>query len=231
MSKQSTIAVSEKANLFERMTILSLNPLLGYVDDFETPENLQNFLGGCDLSEIPEAKIGLTDAGVKSDYRSSKEKRYPVGENVFVDNLRGRVTALLNIPEELCETPALLHYPTGGEYKKHLDACSLRESFISKRPKPLVRVYTGILYLNDNFEGGMTEFPALDVTIAPKAGRLVVWQNMPGGSTGTHPMSIHAGLPVTGGEKSILSFWMATPMSMRELEQMRSERKEVSVLL
>ncbi|MGB0900187.1 prolyl hydroxylase family protein [Halocynthiibacter sp.] len=229
MSEQSVTAVPEQADLLERIKILSLNPLLGYVDDFVRPEKLQVFLNGLDPRAFAEAKIGLTDEKVKTEYRSSKEKRFAVGENAFVDKLRERVTALLNLPEELCEEPALLHYKTGGEYKQHIDACSFRDGIESKRARPLVRIYTGILYLNDDFEGGMTEFPRLGTSVHPKAGRLVVWQNMPGGSTGIHPMSLHAGLPVTSGEKSILSFWMATPMSMRELTQMQRERQDGSV--
>jgi len=72
------------------------------------------------------------------------------------------------------------------------------------------RFFTAITYLNDAFEGGATSFPHVGVEIAPKAGRLVLWSNTTPGDISPHPKSAHAGMPVTSGEKNILTFWLRT---------------------
>lgn len=55
-------------------------------------------------------------------------------------------------------------------------------------------------YLNDVAEGGETAFPDLDVRIAPKTGRLLVFP--------PYWMFQHAGLPPLSGDKYILSTYL-----------------------
>ena len=49
--------------------------------------------------------------------------------------------------------------------------------------------------------GQMTE------TFAPKKGSILVWKNVLPGTTKVHPLSLHAGRPVTGGEKYASNLW------------------------
>jgi hypothetical protein len=90
-----------------------------------------------------------------------------------------------------CRDAEIVRYSTGGEFKPHTD--SHRES--------AHRALTVIIYLNDDFGGGGTAFPLLDYTCQPRTGRVVVFPtNM-----------LHAGLPVTTGEKEIIVFWVSYP--------------------
>ena len=38
-------------------------------------------------------------------------------------------------------------------------------------------MFSGLMYLTDGFKGGETIFPHLNVSIAPRAGRLVFFRN------------------------------------------------------
>jgi prolyl 4-hydroxylase len=55
-------------------------------------------------------------------------------------------------------------------------------------------------YLNDVAEGGETHFPQLELSVAPKAGRLVVFP--------PYWMYQHEGLPPTSGDKYIVSTYL-----------------------
>ncbi len=41
-----------------------------------------------------------------------------------------------------------------------------------------VRILTVFLYLNDVEEGGGTNFPRLNLTVAPKLGRVLIWPSV-----------------------------------------------------
>ena len=64
-----------------------------------------------------------------------------------------------------------------------------------------------MIYLNDDFEGGETHFPSLNLVVKPKKGKLVIWDNVnEDGSLDFN--SLHAGLPVKKGFKYIAVIWI-----------------------
>jgi prolyl 4-hydroxylase len=65
------------------------------------------------------------------------------------------------------------------------------------------RTYTAIIYLNDDFEGGYTKFPKMQLTLTPRAGAMVYWDNQDRGRQ--DKMMLHEGSRVTGGTKYILT--------------------------
>lgn len=65
------------------------------------------------------------------------------------------------------------------------------------------RVGTGIFYFNDDFEGGETYFPKLDVEIKPKAGSLLYFEQ--GYDEETNWSTIHESKVITKGCKWIAS--------------------------
>ena len=64
------------------------------------------------------------------------------------------------------------------------------------------RVMATMLYLNDDFDGGETEFLYLHRRIQPKTGRFVIWR-----AGFTH---IHRGNPPLSGEKFLAASWLET---------------------
>ncbi len=68
------------------------------------------------------------------------------------------------------------------------------------------RFATILVYLQDVKEGGETKFPKLGISVKPKRGRLLVWNNMrPDGSC--DPTSIHNAAKVVDGHKVIIQRW------------------------
>jgi len=55
--------------------------------------------------------------------------------------------------------------------------------------------------------GGATAFPKAGVTVQPKSGRAVVFDNLREDGS-PEPDSLHAGLPVERGEKWLATLWI-----------------------
>jgi hypothetical protein len=86
------------------------------------------------------------------------------------------------------EGTQLVRYSPGGHYIPHSDVGRLTMN----------RYYSVLCYLNDDFEGGSTQFPNLDYSVTPRSGKAVIF-----------PSSyLHGGEPVTSGEKYILVTWI-----------------------
>ena len=126
----------------------------------------------------------------------------------MIEDIRNRVSKAVNIPTSHMESFHVIRYKVGGEYKEHVDYFppehELAESHLVNGGQ---RTTTAIMYLNDNFEGGETEFPRMSLKIQPKKGKLVVWKNV---DLMNSPMesSLHAGLPVKSGVKYLSTLWI-----------------------
>lgn len=83
----------------------------------------------------------------------------------------------------------LVRYPPGGFFMLHRDA--------SEDPKEW-RKLSVVVYLNDDFGGGATRFPALELDVLPRTGYALTFP----------PHHVHEGAPVERGVKYILSFWL-----------------------
>jgi len=80
---------------------------------------------------------------------------------------------ITGVPEPNAEYLQLLRYEKDQFYHVHND-------FIPHQlQRPCgVRILTFYIYLSDVEEGGETSFPLLNVTVAPKAGRAVLWPSV-----------------------------------------------------
>ena len=70
------------------------------------------------------------------------------------------------------------------------------------------RVVTMIIYLNDDFTGGTTEFPNLKQEYFPKKGNALLFYSLQKNGDKCHPLSLHAGTPVKTGHKYIANVWL-----------------------
>ena len=62
----------------------------------------------------------------------------------------------------------MVYYTGGTEYNDHHDAFNADTDEGKKHLKRGQRIYTALGYLNDVEEGGSTEFPDLNISVAPK---------------------------------------------------------------
>jgi hypothetical protein len=122
--------------------------------------------------------------------------------------LRARMAAVLGrrIPE--MEATAVLHYSAGQRYGAHFDFLDpalpgCREE-VSARGQ---RVATFLVYLNEDFEGGETEFPTAGIRFKGRKGDAIFFPNVDENGTPDR-RTLHAGLSPTRGEKWLLSQWV-----------------------
>lgn len=92
---------------------------------------------------------------------------------------------------------------TGDVFVLHYD--SYNEEIRALEPYGQ-RIITGLVYLNDDFEGGLTVFPKVDKTVVPKKAKMALFTNVHDDLT-LDEESIHRATEVQNGNKSILNVW------------------------
>lgn len=99
-----------------------------------------------------------------------------------------------------CERLQVLRYVPGGFYKPHQDAFSDDKN---------MRMHTCIIALNDDYNGGETEFPEIGKKYKLKKGDMLLFDTLNDWGVIT-PKALHSGNPVTSGEKWICNLWIRT---------------------
>lgn len=119
-----------------------------------------------------------------------------------------RAGALLGLPIQGMEPTSVLHYRPGEEFKPHYDFLDPRNpAFAAEIGKAGQRIATFLVYLNDDFEGGETDFSKANVRFKGKKGDAILFHNVDArGSPDFN--TLHAGLAPTSGEKWLLSQWI-----------------------
>jgi hypothetical protein len=128
--------------------------------------------------------------------------------DLVVVAVQEKLARAARVPLHWGEPPNLLHYAPGQEYRPHFDFIDPRVAAFQRELAVLgQRIATCLVYLNDDFEGGETEFPHVGWRHRGKPGDAIVFNNVTsqGLPDGT---SLHAGRPPTRGEKWVLSLWL-----------------------
>jgi len=120
-----------------------------------------------------------------------------------------RIAAAIGVPLAQQEPTNILHYARGEQYVPHFDFFTEAEEagFAHELRTIGQRICTVLVYLNDGYEGGETDFPRLDWRFKGKPGDALIFWNLSADGQ-RELMSLHAGLPVTKGEKWLLSKWV-----------------------
>ncbi|HEX2762601.1 MAG TPA: 2OG-Fe(II) oxygenase [Allosphingosinicella sp.] len=128
--------------------------------------------------------------------------------DVIVEVLRARIAATSNLPVPVFETPQVMRYAVGQAFHPHYDYLDPNEpgdrAQLQRRGQ---RIATFLLYLNDDFEGGETAFPAIGLSHRGRKGDGLLFANVDDRGA-PEPKALHAGTPPTRGEKWILSQWV-----------------------
>jgi hypothetical protein len=94
-----------------------------------------------------------------------------------------------NFHFDYTEPAQILKYAINDEFKPHHD-----------HNKHTPRIFSAVLYLNDSFQGGETEFPLFDLKIKPEVGKLIIFP-------ANYAYQHMAKSPING-EKYSAVFWM-----------------------
>ena len=122
--------------------------------------------------------------------------------------LRERIAAATGLPSGAQEPTQILHYAVGQRFDRHFDFLDPNHpghaADVAQRGQ---RIVTFLIYLNDNFDGGGTQFPRADITFKGAAGDGLMFTNVDRAGA-PDPLSLHAGTPPTRGEKWLMSQWV-----------------------
>jgi len=186
---------------------LSTDPQVRAIDSFISP-------AVCDWI-IARARGRLTrarvyDAVSQQEFvattRTNSAANFSLAEVELVDVLvQARMSWTCGLPPSHMEAPAVLHYEAGEEASNHFDFVDPNiPNYSAEIARNGQRVATFLVYLNDDYEGGETNFPTLGFRHKGRRGGALVFVNALANMEPDMRM-LHAGLPPTRGEKWIVS--------------------------
>lgn len=128
-----------------------------------------------------------------------------VGSELIHLLVQRRMEAACRIPICNMEANAILHYAPGEEIQDHFDFVDPGlPNYAREIEKNGQRVLTFLIYLNDDYEDGETEFTELGIVHKGRKGEGLFFVNaLPDGSSDLRTK--HAGRPPRGGEKWVIS--------------------------
>lgn len=123
-----------------------------------------------------------------------------------VVNIVQRIVQVTGLHKDMFEPIQVLRYTPGQRYALHHDHSHADSA--DNRPAG-ARALTFFLYLSDVEEGGQTLFPHLNISISPKRGRAVLWQNTKGDTyQDMDERMYHEASPVLQGVKYAANIWI-----------------------
>lgn len=185
--------------------LLFLIVLLAYLlPIYPKPVVIENFLSENERIHIKqEAKSKLQASTVDKDRRVDEQIRksetaWLSTEDPIVRSVVERCVSRTDRPIENCENLQVLRYKEGGHYNPHQDV------FYQDKNK---RLYTFIIALNDEYEGGETAFPYLNEKYKLNAGDALFFHTLDNYGLDTTD-ALHGGQPVKSGEKWVCNLWV-----------------------
>jgi len=131
------------------------------------------------------------------DFRKSETVLFAISDPI-ANRISRKCAGLTNKPITHCEKLQVVRYKEGGYYKYHYDIC---ETNVNNQ-----RLYTFIIALND-YEGGETEFPQLNVEYKLKKGDALFFHTLDNHECDTS-LALHSGKYVKSVEKWICNLWV-----------------------
>jgi prolyl 4-hydroxylase len=159
--------------------------------------------------ERPMVRDVRTGQGVPDPIRTALSTGFGLSDtDVVIVLTQTRLQRASGLMVHQQEAPFLLSYEPGQEYKPHFD---FMDPGIAAFQNQLAimgqRVATCFTYLNEDYDGGETDFPRIGWRFRGKAGDALLFANVTSNRQ-PDPMTLHAGLPVTRGRKYLLSQWI-----------------------
>jgi prolyl 4-hydroxylase len=162
------------------------------------------------------AMVALVDADLKPsqvfrsgsdpEFRTSLTCNLPRSQELVLA-VEQRMAGLLGIALEQSETLQGQRYTPGQQFKGHHDYFTGGKSYSAAvAQEGGQRTWTAMVFLNEPEVGGSTNFERAGVSVPPRTGTLLTWNNM--GRDGLpNSFTRHEGSRVEGGTKHVLTKW------------------------
>lgn len=122
--------------------------------------------------------------------------------------VQARIAAATGLPTIVMELTKVLHYAPGQAFFPHYDFIDPHDTaFTAERQLRGQRLVTFLLYLNEGYEGGETDFPTAGIRYKGRTGDALYFANVDVNGDPDR-RTLHAGLAPATGEKWLLSQWI-----------------------
>lgn len=193
-----------------KVGIVSASPRIAAVEDCASPDVCDWLIARARTRLGPARVFDLLSGGPAHEpVRDNSECHFGVDDgDLILQFLRSRIAAVTELFVAGMEAPAVLHYTAGQRFLPHYDFLDdTHPGHVTEIARGGQRVLTFLLSLNDDYEGGETQFPILGKRYRGRRGNaLFFWNVEPDGTPDKR--LLHAGLPPTLGEKWMLSQWI-----------------------
>lgn len=171
--------------------------------DFMNPDECQRMIAMIDQVARPSS---VFDVEYGADYRTSYSGDVDP-HDPFVRKISRRIDDLLGIESEWGETVQGQRYLPGQHFSPHCDWFYTEAEYWPKEAaRGGQRSWTAMVYLNPVEGGGSTDFTQIGLSVEPKPGAILLWNNNdPDGAP--NRWTIHSGTQVTAGAKYIITKW------------------------
>ena len=148
--------------------------------------------------------VGAEGKSVYEESRTSSTSNLPSTDTI-VNKIHNKIASLLGLPISRGESLQGQLYEPGQYFKPHNDAFG-ENSYKTHCLYSGNRTNTLMIYLNDDFTGGHTNFPNINKKIQPELGKAVTWENL---DENKKPLNdaLHEGCEVESGTKYIVTSW------------------------
>ena len=173
------------------------------VRDFLDPDECAGMIALIDSNRVPSRLLAPSG---DPEFRTSESCNLdPTDE--LVQRVETKLTALTGIDPALGETIQGQRYDVGQQFKPHTDYFHDHQAYWQVMDRTGgQRTWTAMIFLNTPGGGGHTYFEHAAVKATPRAGNLLIWNNLQADGTG-NPYSLHQGMKVTEGVKYIITKW------------------------
>lgn len=179
-------------------------------EDFLTAEECDHIIriarerGDMVQSTVSNEKgLNVVDKNIRQSYQCWLSDDH----DEIVRRLSERVNEIVPLPISHQEDLQVVRYTKNEFYRRHFDT-PYQEAVVHRFNRYCgPRVATFLIYLNDDFEGGETDFLLINKTVVPKRGKAILFYNIDI-NLSLIPESIHVGRRVRSGTKWIANKWI-----------------------
>jgi hypothetical protein len=139
-----------------------------------------------------------------------------------------RISAATGAPIEHLEGPTVLHYAPGEQITNHYDFVNPHiPNYAAEIERRGQRIGTFLVYLNDDYEGGETDFPGLGLRYhGAKRGGIYFTNALADGTADLR--MVHAGLPPKNNEKWLMSQFIRNRVALGARAEVQGQPGGVS---
>ena len=196
--------------------------ILRTIDSFLSEEQCDYIIGLIDKNHH-KSTVASSGNTLYEEHSRNSSTCFLSNSDKVVSEILDKIASELNLDKSLAEGIQGQLYEPGQYFKKHHDwfsGADLQKHCSEKGN----RSHTLMIYLNDDFEGGKTDFSNISYTAQPKKGRAITWTNLKSDGSGDTD-ALHEGQQVLSGKKYIITSWWRTGIPISTLKVVKDSDK------